>query len=126
MPELTANAWIVGGRIRHHREHDHHGADYADFVVLSRRIGPYEEQTPLQFVFEDLAARIARVESTDIVRDSFTADAYISPWYILANAVIYAELAGSFVLDAFLNPAFKADAWIQGGGFLAADAVIVW
>ena len=125
MPSFTADCVIVSRRNQHHRVHDHFGADYASYVVLARRIGPYEETTPVQDVLLDMAERIARLESVTISVHSLTADAYIWPYYLLASSVILATQTGSFTADATFARDFTADAWIQGGGTLTADAWIV-
>lgn len=127
MPDfsLTADAVFVRRRNQHHRVRDHYGSEFDQYVVLTERVGPYEEQTPVKFVLQDLVARIARLESVTLRFGSFTADAYIWPNYVLANAVIKATVAGSFTADARLERGFTADAWIQGGGVLTMDAWIV-
>jgi hypothetical protein len=36
---FTASAWIVGGRMRHHRTHDHFGTEPDSAIAISSPIG---------------------------------------------------------------------------------------
>jgi hypothetical protein len=122
---FTADAVFVRRRNQHHRVRDHYGSEYDQYVVLTERVGPYEEQTPVKFVLQDLVDRIARLESVTLRFGTFTADAYIWPFYILASSVILRTESGSFTADATFARGFTADAGIQGGGVLTMDAWIV-
>lgn len=122
---FTGDAFISDYGQKHHRLHDHRGADSDLYVVLSQRIGPYEEYTPVHFVISDLLDRIARLESSDRVRSSFTGDAYIATTMFTGDAVIkqlaiegsftgdaYVAFGGSFTGDAFIQQMFTGDAYI--------------
>lgn len=127
MPEssFTGDAFIRGDGQKHHRLRDHHGADSDLYVVLSQRIGPYQEYTPIHFVISDIMDRILRLENYDKVRSSFTGDAYISTNAFTGDAVIkktgiegsftgdaYVAAGGSFTGDARIQLAFTGDAYI--------------
>ena len=126
MPEssFTGDAFIRGDGQKHHRLYDHDGSDSDLNVVLSQRVGPYEEGASVHSVLDDLMARILRLENYDRVRSSFTGDAHISTNAFTGDAVILKSIEDSFTGDAFvafggsftgdshLQPAFTGDAYI--------------
>jgi hypothetical protein len=129
MPEasFTANAYIHGGRWQHHRLRDHFGVESDLYVVLSSRIGPWIEGTPVHFVIDDLIARLNSLESADHVLGQVTANAYL-----LAPGSVVETPAGTwrgiFSADAIASKAISgstiARAWIVGGGTFTVNANI--
>ena len=118
---FTADAWIMGDRWKHHRVRDHFGMESDLYVSLSADVGPYVAFTPVHFVLEDMLARLERLENSNRVRDSFTADGWIAAsgtyglGIIRADAVIKDAGSGSFTADAIL---------VTGGSF-TANAIIM-
>ena len=127
MPEstFTGDAFIKGDGQRHHRLRDHTGADSDLYVVLSQRIGPYEEYTPIHFVLEDLIRRLDGLENKTKVRRSFTGDAEIWGQYFTGDAVVKATIESSFTGDAtvYRGGSFTGDATIRR--VFTGDAYIV-
>lgn len=111
---VTADAVILGQRNRHSLDRDHFGAIDARRVVITEPIGPWDVHTPVSVVFSEIMDRIIRLESAALRFGSVTADAYIWPYFIRADAVIFGTVAGSIT----------ADARVAGGGSITADAVI--
>lgn len=128
MPELTLDAWIVDGRVRHHRARDHFGSEDSRSVALSERIGPYEEQTPVHHVLLDLVARIGRLEAGVIQRSSFTLDSWITDNLLTIDAVIQVLVTRSLTIDAQIirGGSLTIDAQIVAMRGLTIDAMIVW
>lgn len=114
MSSITADAVILGARNRHSLDRDHFGAIDARRVVLTEPIGPWDVHTPVAYVLADIMDRIIRLESSTLVLGSIAADAYIWPYHVRADAVIFGTVAGSIT----------ADARVAGGGSITADAVI--
>jgi len=118
---FTADAWILGGRQRHHRVRDHFGAESDLYVALSADVGPYIAYTPIHWVLSDLVSRIAALENNNRVRSSLTADAFLA-----ANGT-YGR--GFFTADAVKTETITvatltADAVFAYGGSITADAFI--
>lgn len=127
MASLTIDAWIIDGRVRHHRARDHFGSEDSMSVALSQRIGPYEEQTPIHWVLLDLVNRIGRLEAGVIKRSSFTIDAWVIDTTIAIDAWIRATPQQQLSIDAEIMPGGRLtiDAWVQVARNLTIDAIIV-
>ncbi len=115
---FTVNAWLIGHRWQHHRQHDHFGAESDAFIMLSQKIGIYEEQTSVHAVLADLVNRIYILETSTRTRGNFTLNAWFSR----------ATVTKPFQLDAVTRRAsthtFLLDAWKVGGGKFTLNAVI--
>ena len=130
---FTADAWIIGGRQRHHRVRDHFGAESDLYVVLSEDIGPYIAYTPIHWVLADFVERIEALENTNRHRANLTADAFLAAngtygqGFFTADAVKAETITvatltadavfgygGTFTADAFLAGAITMDAYIVG------------
>ena len=124
---ITADAVILGQRNRHHLDRDHFGAIDALKVVLSEPIGPWDVHTPITFVMADMMERIMRLETATLRFGTVTADAYIWPNHIRADAVIFGTTVGSITADARFagGGSITADAVIDPNRHITADAVIV-
>lgn len=107
-------ARLVGGRIKHHRLHDHYGAESTQFVAIENAIGPWGQGTPIQYVIADLFARINALESAYHHFFHFTIDALIPPSFNL-DAIIFGS-AGNF--------SFTMDSWKGRGGSFHIDATV--
>lgn len=131
---FRANAWIIdSGFQTHDINTDHHGILSDLSVAITENVGPYVAFTPVHWILVDFAARLTALETSDRVRDSFTADAWVavSGTYGLgvfkADSVISAPVESSFVADAafITGGTFTADASIIGQRFITADALLV-
>jgi hypothetical protein len=111
---FSLDAKLVGGRIKHHRLHDHYGAESTQFVAIEEAIGPWGQGTPIQYVIADLFARINALESAYHHFFSFTIDALIPPSFNL-DAVIFGN-AGNF--------SFTVGSWVGRGGAFSIDATV--
>jgi hypothetical protein len=114
---FSADAVIVGNRLRHDRTNDHTGTQDTTTVVLSDAIGGYAAGTTVQAVLADLAARLVALESSTRRRGSWTVDAFIRPRFVAdavirrtitpsgftANAAISLSGPGSFTLNAVIK-----------------------
>lgn len=131
---FTVMAHIAGGnRWRHHRVRDHFGAEDTLYVVLAEDIGPWIAGTPVQYVLDDLATRVANLESATRQLGSFTANAVVlTPGttiggrsLFLADAVLKRNRTATFTANALINRSFSftMDAFIQAR--FTANAVIV-
>jgi hypothetical protein len=127
MPDgtFTGDAFIKGDGQKHHRVRDHTGADSDLFVVLSQRVGPYEEYTPVHYVLEDLIRRLDGLENKTKVRHSFTGDAVIWAQYFTGDAIVKATVESSFTGDALVyrGATFTGDAFIRRA--FTGDAYII-
>jgi hypothetical protein len=141
MPTHSAalDAWVVGGRHRHHRERDHFGADSDLYTVLANPIGPWPVGTPVTYVLADIyqrqtslssANRIIRVLHVDgLVLAAGPSSAPVVPGsgrgITFLNATVKAHRSASFTVDALQMPGgrFTVDAWVRG---YAAFIVNAW
>lgn len=121
---FTASAYIVAdGFQTHDVNRDHHGILSDLKVAITEDIGPYVAFTPLHWILEDILARVTALETSDRVRSSFTADA----WVALSGT--YGT--GVFTADAMLATVFEFEDWITAdaelilGGSFTADAEIM-
>jgi hypothetical protein len=124
---FTADAVILGNRLRHDRTLDHNGVQPSSSVTLSTAIGPYPAGTTVEAVLIDFAARLTILDSANRSFGVFTASALIAA-HFSADAIIKGVPTGSFTVDAILGRAFTANAVIKDGGIansLTADAFIV-
>jgi len=112
---FSADAWIVGNRLRHDRTLDHTGVETADVVVLSSDIGPYPAGTTVQVVLQSFASRLAALEQANRVFGFWRVDAFIRP-YFYVNAIKRRSVSGSFTADAVVT--------IVGPHSFTANAVI--
>ncbi len=131
MATFTADAVLVGGRERHHRDRDHSGYEYDDVIVLSEPVGPYAAGTSLDVVLAALELRMAALETTyysgsTAVLGSFFIDARIGD-YFSAYSVILSASSASFSMDALLirGGSFSLDAVLAGNGSFTVDALLV-
>ena len=118
---FTGDAWIIGERVKHHRVHDHYGAESDLVVVLSSDVGPYVAYTPIHWVLADMLSRLEQLENANRRRSSFTGDAW------LAVSGTYGR--GTFTADAMfhrdgMTGSFTGDAWFTRGGSFTGDAWI--
>ena len=116
---FTMDAWIVNDRWRHHRERDHFGPESDLHVVLSEDVEGYPASTPIHFVLDDLVRRLTNIESSNRVRASFTADAYLYKPATASfdiDATIKGSVSDSFTVDGFFTDepfgTFALDAFI--------------
>jgi hypothetical protein len=125
-------------RLRHHRIRDHTGAESAALTVLSEPIGPFDRDTPVQLVIEDILGRIHRLENYDQQRGDFSLDATVlAPGEPVGEgtllnvfnvgAVIHREISEAYHLRAVITAgsAFTLAAVIRGGASFTVDARIV-
>lgn len=128
-----ADAWIIGGRWRHHRLRDHYGADSDLYVVLESAVGPWPTDTPVHYVLQDIMNRLTYLETHNPpVKLNFTADAVLAAEPVpdgtfTADAVFGESFGSIFFIDAIIgeNKIFTADAYIIGDRTITVDAFIV-
>lgn len=118
MPTYSGNAsldaFIVGGRWKHHRQHDHYGAESDLYVALAGPVGPWPEGTPVHYVIKDMFSRVLALHVTSPTVKQMAADAVIMPSFSIQWGIF-----GSF------SSSFTEDAWLCGGGSFALDAELM-
>jgi hypothetical protein len=110
---FKADAWILGNRLRHHREHDHYGEIPDTSVIINGAIGPYPDGTDVHTVLLGLYDRQAALEAGTLRTRNFNADAYLQPNF-KGDAVIKRTIADTFTLDAYFgrSGSFTADSFL--------------
>lgn len=135
---VTAGAWIIGGRVRHDINRDHFGDLSTLNVITDAPIGQMEQGTPLHYVLDWLVERMIKLESSNHFGSGFQADAYIlAPGGTVdlgdgtimgvfgAHAAFSKKAYGSLTVDALFALSFSLDAVIKALEELTVDAVIV-
>lgn len=137
---FTLSAWVIGGRHRHHRTHDHFGADSDLYVGIDEAIGNWGAGTPVKYVLADLYDRIARLTSYNhqirvahldavVLAPGGTVEIAAGTFATLAflDAVVINSLSASFILRAQVGRGgtVTLDAYVKGTGLFYLDAYII-
>lgn len=112
---FTADAWLMGGRLQHHRQADHYGSIQDTSVVIASPIGQYPAGTDVHTILVSLYARIAALQNNTLKTRSFTADAWLG-YNFKANAVLTRLITDTIPADALIvnrtTVGLPADAFI--------------
>lgn len=124
---FTLNAWVIGGRHRHHRTLDHFGADSDLYITLDEAVGPWGGGTPIKYVIADLYARITALSSsTHYVRVAYLNAVVLAPGGSVETSA--GTFRAIFWLDAIAKRAasssFTLSALITRGGSMTLDAYV--
>jgi hypothetical protein len=126
---LDVDAWVIGGRHRHHRQRDHFGADSDLYVALEEPLGPWQAGTPIHYVLQDLFARINVLTSSNHNIRVATLDALVlTPSTDSILVVVPGTGRGVKTLDAlvFKKPTstFTLNARVTRGGSVTLNAFV--
>lgn len=122
----SLDAWLGGGRVKHHRLHDHTGAESDLFVAIDDAIGDWLPGTPIHYVLKDLYDRVISLQQSSKQVHSFSAQAMIG-WWFSASASISGPVETSFRMDACFGYGGQVsmNAWLSGGSVFLLDAIVI-
>lgn len=122
----TLDAFLAGGRVKHHRLHDHIGAESDLYVAIDSPIGSWEAGTPIHYVIEDLYLRVLELQYGPRVSYSFTADSFIGWWFSL-DSLLIGTISKSFIVEAQLGKGglWTIESLLCGGAWFSLDAIVI-